>query len=454
MFLYFIINSRLDVEMTLPTSRQRNWVFPGQREHMESHENFEYAPTIPTRGCELLTTSDSGSWHDQKRQAVHSAVKSKLRDNHVKEKYYLANPNQRRLSNVGVKTSFQGLKNPETLSGGVFTSKAGREYATTRLKERVNELNIRASAAFGAETAQAQPSSLPRQSAVVPIDDAFTTLFDSVLSVEFTNFVPNAKTVLSKLYESGSELGSSKIADYNSYTADLRAQLVGLLNAPEVDVPKYAKGERRPTANATSEYRTAIEEGRTPEPMAVGIRGIGPARKRNIMQCLSVMDRIARLLDLIARTANLSANERKLAIDNARSRDVSEAASRNRVNPLNPSNISKQAVYPGSNEGALSTPGPGQVRGLNPTGLEPPPEAARPRAESNSSNDFGDESPTSSDMARGDRGPAIMGLNAANFGRGKKPVRKAVATEASRILAMLDDLADNPKKKKNTKPSS
>jgi hypothetical protein len=47
-----------------------------------------------------------------------------------------------------------------------------------------------------------------------------------------------------------------------------------------------------------------------------------------------------------------------------------------------------------------------------------------------------------------------MGLNAANMGRGKKPVRKAIATEASRILAMLDDLADNPKKKKSTRKSS
>ena len=56
-----------------------------------------------------------------------------------------------------------------------------------------------------------------------------------------------------------------------------------------------------------------------------------------------------------------------------------------------------------------------------------------------------------------------MGLNAANVvppssgqGRGKKRMvsKKGVATEASRILAMLDDLADNPKKKNNTKRRS
>jgi hypothetical protein len=425
---------------------------------MESRSEFEYAPTKPIHGYELLTSSDSGSWHDRKREAEHNAVRARLRDNHVKEKYFLNNPNQRRLSNQGVKNVFQGHRNPESLSGGVFTSKAGREYGLTRLKERVNELNVRASAAFGAETPQAIPSALPKQAIVIPIDDAFTTLFDSILAVEFTNFVPNAKTILNRLYENGSELGSTKIGDYNSYTADIRSQLVSLLNAPEVDVPKYRRDQSRPTADASIEYRSAIQEGRTPEPVEIGIRGIGPARKRNIQQALAGMDRIARLLDLIARTANLGANERKLAIDNARSRDVSEASARMAISPSNNPDISRSPTYPGSNVGALSTPGPGQVRGLNPTGAEPPrPRAmamSAPESPMSSSSSSGMSTPTSSEMARGDRGPSIMGLNAANMGRGKKPVRKAIATEASRILAMLDDLADNPKKKKSTRKSS
>jgi hypothetical protein len=432
---------------------------------MDSRANFEYAPTRPEPAEQLLTASDSGSWHDQKRQAAYNAIRSKLRDNHVKEKYYLSNPNQHYLSNVGIKTSFQGHKDPASLSGGVFTSKAGQEYGRTRLKERVNELNVRASAAFGAETPQAQPSSLPKQPVAVAIDDAYTALFDAVQSVEFTNFVPNAKTVLTKLYDGGAELGSSKVGDYNTYTADIRQQLVGLLNGPEVDVPAYRRDRLRPTMDTTAEYRTAIQEGRTPEPIPVGIRGIGPARKRNIQQALSVMDRIARLLDLIARTVNLAANERKLAIDNARSRDVAEAAARNKVNPVNAPDISVPPAYPGSNQGVLSTPGPGDVRGLSPTGLEgrtvtqqafqsaegSAPYSSGPSSRRSSGSDFS-FSPTSSDIARGDSGPAIMGLNAAN-GRGKKG-KKAIATEASRILAMLDDLADNPKKKNNIKKRS
>jgi hypothetical protein len=426
---------------------------------MESRADFEYAPTKPTRSMELLTSSDSGSWHDRKREAEHNAVKARLRDNHVKEKYFLSNPNLRQFSNEGVKTSFQGHCDPVGLSGGVFTSKTGREWGATRLKERVNELNVRASAAFGAETPQAIPSSLPRQAIVVPIDDAFTTLFDSILAVEFTNFVPNAKTILTKLYENGSELGSTKIGDYNSYTADIRSQLIALLDGPEVDVPMYRRDTRRPTADASIQYRTAIQEGRTPEPVPIDIRGIGPARKRNIQQSMSIMDRIARLLDLIARTVNLGVNERKLAIDNARSRDVVEASSRNKVNPINQTDLSQTPDYPGSNVGPLSTPGPGQVRGLpaNPRAErgEVPEISLNSGSTTPRSEESFNSSPSSSQMARGDRGPSIMGLNAANnMGRGKKPVRKAVATEASRILAMLDDLADNPKKKKSTKKSS
>ena len=454
--------------MTLPTSRQRPWIFPGQREHMESINDFEYAPTRSQPARELLTTGDSGSWHDRKREAAFSAVRSRLRDNHVKEKYYLHNPNQRRLSNYGVVSTFQGMREPESLRGGVFTSKAGREWGTTRLKERVNELNVRASAAFGAETPQAVPSSLPRQPVAVAIDDAFTALFDAVQSVEFSNFVPNAKAVLNKLYEGGSELGSSKIGDYNSYTEQIRMSLVALLSAPEIDVPRYNRGRVALDLNEARDarYIQAIAEERTKLPIPIELRGVGPAKKRFIHQSLAIMDRIARLLDLIAKTANLSANERKLAIDRARSRDVAEASSRGKLafdeGNLNPSDITRQLKYPGPNQGALSTPGPGDVRGLSPTGAELPPREDQVYA------DFGDSgqstprsdssfsSPTSSDIARGDRGPAIMGLNAANSGRGKKRMvsKKGVATEASRILAMLDDLADNPKKKNNTKRRS
>jgi hypothetical protein len=431
---------------------------------MESINEFEYAPTRSNPARELLTKGDSGSWHDQKRDATFAAVRSRLRDNHVKEKYYLHNPNQRMLSNCGVISSFQGHREPETLRGGVFTSKAGREYGVTRLKERVNELNVRASAAFGAETPQAVPSSLPRQPVTVVIEDAFTTLFDAVQAVEFTSFVPSARTVLTKLYEGGSELGSSKIGDYNSYTEDIRRTLVALLSAPEVDVPRYNRGREALDMNEARDprYITAMVEGRTRLPIPIELRGVGPAKKRFIQQSLAVMDRIARLLDLIAKTANLSANERKLAIDRARTRDVAEASSRGKVNEFNNPDLTRPLEYPGPNQGKLSTPGPGDVRGLNPTGVElPPPMAYTDLASSGQSTPRSDASSvTSSQVARGDSGPAIMGLNAANAapsstgqGRSKKRMvsKKGVASEASRILAMLDDLADNPKKKKNTK---
>lgn len=281
--------------MTLPTSRQRPVIFPEQREHMIGHRHAEYHSVIHTPE---LVASDN-AWHQAKANAERERILSRLHDNNTKAQFYLSNPNKNWGDNE-LRKPRNLHKHPELLHGGVMTTKAGQQWGFNRLKERVNELNIRASAAFGTEANQAQPSKYPGKSgAEEAIEMAMTALYDGVQAVEYTGFVVNANKVLKALYENGSTIGSRLIADYVSYAEDIKRDLIATL-----DQPANIIGD-------DVEYDRSVN-----------------AKKRVIKTAIPVMDRILRLLDLMAKTANLSEPERKQAIDSSKGRDLPEAKTR------------------------------------------------------------------------------------------------------------------------------
>ena len=281
--------------MTLPTSRQRPVIFPEQREHMIGHRHAEYHSVIHTPE---LVASDN-AWHQAKANAERERILSRLHDNNTKAQFYLSNPNKNWGDNE-LRKPRNLHKHPELLHGGVMTTKAGQQWGFNRLKERVNELNIRASAAFGTEANQAQPSKYPGKSgAEEAIEMAMTALYDGVQAVEYTGFVVNANKVLKALYENGSTIGSRLIADYVGYAEDIKRDLIATL-----DQPANIIGD-------DVEYDRSVN-----------------AKKRVIKTAIPVMDRILRLLDLMAKTANLSEPERKQAIDSSKGRDLPEAKTR------------------------------------------------------------------------------------------------------------------------------
>jgi len=399
--------------MTLPTSRQRPWIFPDQREHMASRHHSVYEPTV--HAPELMSSSDG--WHRSKQESERERVLASLRDNHTKDRYYVSNPNKNWGEN-DLHRSRHKHRHPETLHGGVMTSKAGQQWGFNRLKERVNELNIRASAAFGTEANMAQPSKLPgKTGGEDAIETALTMLYDAMEAQEPSNLIQNAQKVLSAIYENGDSLGSSKIADYLSSVHDIKRDALELLGAQNI------QGDER----SMSQFR------------------------RVVRALLPMLDRCLRLLDLVAKTANLSQPERKQAVQSSKGRDLAEAKVR----------YGTEQIYPGTGPGGYdSTTGPG-VPGSNPPGTTPftavqqgfqgqrnldePPAGPRNRYgmldfepdAGDASASWGDlgshasspaassrgstassasaASPTSSALARGDRGPALMGLNAANL---------------------------------------
>lgn len=388
--------------MTLPTSRQRPWIFPGQREHMESRHHTVYEPMV--HAPELMSSADG--WHRSKQESERERVLASLRDNHTKDRYYVCNPNKNWGDN-DLHKSRHRHKHPESLHGGVMTSKAGQQWGFNRLKERVNELNIRASAAFGTEANMAQPSKLPgKTEAEVAIDTALTMLYDAMEALEPSQLVQNAQKVLTSLYENGDTLGSGKIADYLQSVHDIKRDAVALLSAQNIQGDERSSTQMRKVVRAL----------------------------------LPLLDRCIRLLDLVAKTANLSQPERKQAIQSSKGRDLAEARVRYESEP----------IYPGTGPGGYESTVDPRVPGSNPPGTTPFTasqqgfqgqrnlgEQAGPRGDRYRMLDFepGGEasdawgalsqpgspttsgstaSPTSSAMARGDRGPALMGLNAAN----------------------------------------
>lgn len=271
--------------MTLPTSRQGRVIFPEQREHMASRHHT--VPDLPVGHVELLSGHDA--WHNAKAEAERQRVMSRVKDNHHKDRFYLSNPNKNWGENELHRA--KGVSaHPEKLRGGVFTSKAGQQFGFNRLKERVNELNIRASASFGQEANMPSPAKLPgKTDSQGVIESAMTQLYDSVQAMEYNNFATNANKVLSSLYDGGDQLGSSLIADYSASALDIRRDMLITLEMPGVLVGTKVK------------------------------------QQRMIKSVLPIMDRILRLLDVIAKVANLSQAERKQAIDASKGRDLREA---------------------------------------------------------------------------------------------------------------------------------
>ena len=286
--------------MTLPTSKQRMPIFPEQRAHMASHVHGS-PPDISKPGPTLLPSGDGNAWHQEKMDLAHKMVMARLHENSTKQAVYLGTPNFNRLRAAPEKTRRTGDKYKK-MHGGVFTSKMGQEWGMQRLKDRVNELNVRASAAFGVEAQQAPPTAPPGKSAAeMDIEVAFTTLFDSVQAVEITNMVPAANKILSLLYSSGAKVGVNEAISYLKYAQDIRRDLVAAL-------------EQSPNILGDAG--------------GVNIHAYAAAKKRVIKTAIPVMDRIQRLLDLIVKTGNLNQDERTLAINSSKGRDVAEAKTR------------------------------------------------------------------------------------------------------------------------------
>lgn len=417
--------------MTLPTSRQRPWIFPTQRSSYPTRDIGTYEKSVEAPSLVTGNVDGDESVHQRRQREAHERVLSAVKDNHAKDRYYLQNPNIPLKSREEIDPHLEVHPHPEHMIGGVFTSKAGQEYGRTRLKERVNEYNVRASAAFGTEATQAQPRmavlGTPDTNA---IDDAFTALLDSVQAVEFTQFIPNSKAILGKLYETGWTLQSNKIMDYADLTQTIKRNLISLINAPEFNIPKYRPGQPQPRQPAISAVHTAIDEGRIREPVAIEIYGVSQTKKRYIKTGISVIDRIARLLVGIARNVNLSPDERRLALKNERGRDLPEAA------------ILSRGVGPESEN--INLP-PNQIP-TRPSGADVRPTTMAPRPAPPADMPVMPPPPPGTpppDTAPPEEPPAPAGSGR----RSKKSYGPARATEASRLLALMDSLADSKKKK-------
>jgi len=228
-------------------------------------------------------------------------VMARVHENSTKQAVYLGTPNFNRLHAAPEKTRRTGGKYHKKI-GGVFTTKMGQDWGMQRLRDRINEFNVRASAAFGVEAQQAPPTAPPGKSAAeMDIETAFTTLFDSVQAVEISNMVPAANKILSLLYAAGAQVGVNEAISYLKYAQDIRRDLVAAL-------------EQSPNILGDAG--------------GVNIHAYAAAKKRVIKTVIPVMDRIQRLLDLIVKTGNLGQDERTLAINSSKGRDVAEAKTR------------------------------------------------------------------------------------------------------------------------------
>jgi hypothetical protein len=261
-------------------------------------------PDLPVGHVELLSGNDA--WHNAKAESERQRVLSRVKDNHHKDRFYLSNPNKNWGENELHRA--KGVSaHPEKLRGGVFTSKAGQQFGFNRLKERVNELNIRASASFGQEANMPSPAKLPgKTDATAKIEEALSQLYDSVQASEYSNIQSNAQKVLSALYEGGDQLGSSLIADYSRNAFDIRRDMVALVEGPTeytMEMGAFKKGDRFSASDVVK-------------------------AKRRVKATLPVIDRILRLLDVIAKVANLSQPEKRQAIDASKGRDLREAEKR------------------------------------------------------------------------------------------------------------------------------
>jgi len=295
--------------MTLPSSRQRPWIFPDQRAHMKIHPLPQ--PEERVERQEMLSGHDA--WHQEQMEAAHARVRSALTDNHHKEAYYLANAAFAPLtSRDSVTTRLKVHKHPEKMRGGVFTSKEGQAYGTNRLKERVSELNVRASAAFGVEAAQAQPSGPPgRDPEIQKMELSLTTTVDDIQSGDVTSFQASARAFYTSLLAEGWRLGSSKIADFKGIIFNIRRDAIDIIEGPAPN----SQGNRPEPGRAYLPQPTTIQ------------------RRRTIQGGMAMLDRADRALDVLAKVANLSVPERKQALRNLEGPTTGLQAQQKEVGP-------------------------------------------------------------------------------------------------------------------------
>ena len=407
--------------MTLPSSRQRPWIFPDQRAHMKIHPMPQPEHQLP--GPDLLSGHDA--WHQEQMEAAHARVRSALTDNHHKEAYYLANAAFAPLtSRDSVTTRLKVHKNPEKMRGGVFTSKEGQAYGTNRLKERVSELNVRASAAFGVEAAQAQPSGPPgRDPEIMKMELALTTVVDDIQSGDVTSFQASARAFYSNLLAEGWRLGSSKISDFKGIIYNIRKDAIDIIEGPAVSGigERPGRNERFLPTVSTIQRRRAIQGG------------------------MAMLDRADRALDVLAKIANLSVPERKQALRNLEGPTTGLQAQQKEVGPQPSPNLYPLGDTPEKRYGPSESP-PGS----------PPPSGPPSPTPSDSGSETGSEA--SSDSGSEGGPPPDTGTNAAT--QTVKPLRFSRSTQTpangantedfqvaiTRVLADIEK-ADGPEKR-------
>jgi len=363
--------------MTLPSSRQRPWIFPDQRAHMKVHPLPQREERVERQ--ELLSGHDA--WHQEQMEAAHARVRSALTDNHHKEAYYLANAAFAPLTSRDcVTTRLRVHKSPEKMRGGVFTSKQGQQYGVDRLKERVSELNVRASAAFGTEANQAQPSGPPgRDPEIMKMELALTTTVDDIQSGDVTSFQASARTFYTALLAEGWRLGSAKIADFKGIVFNIRRDAIDIIEGPMPSIT----GE-------------VVRPGSTVSPVTT------TQRRRTSQGGMAMLDRADRALDVLAKVANLSVPERKQALRNVEGPTMGLREQQQRVGPQPNPNIYPLGDTPEDRFGPPDEPPDGPSGPPSPAPSDSGSESSRSRSSSVSGSESGSEG-----------GPPDTGTNAA-----------------------------------------
>jgi len=251
------------------------------REAREPHPTIEYL-------------SEHNSAHDNWARRAHEQVRESIQDNHTKDMYRLSNAGPPRLNRNTVKLNFRTHKHPERLSGGVYTSKEGQQYAVNRLKERVTELDARKAAVFGQVVAPEKVSGPPgRDPNILKIDNAFTNVYDSLQSGDYVNLVSNTRAAVGELLTYGAKLGSSKIAELTQTAGELRQTIFELIReGPQADVMVMLEGQQEISY------------------------GLSRNKISQLKSALMSIERGERILDELARVANLNETERSLALNN------------------------------------------------------------------------------------------------------------------------------------------
>ena len=227
--------------MTLPTTRQRPWIFPTQREFLPTFDLPRVSRPQPTLDLFAETRSEEDertrqSWQQDARRLALARCES----DHIKDRYRLLNPNppgkQARLQRIPRHMVEHEEEDEHELEGGVMTSRAGADYIRQRLAERVREFDVRKTAAFGTEAIPPTPAKATLGSpSYQQLQDSFTSVLDSIQTGTTENLIPPIKAVLGKLYELGPDLRTEEIAQFaqiNEDAVDNITTLLGLSLGP------------------------------------------------------------------------------------------------------------------------------------------------------------------------------------------------------------------------------